>query len=109
MQKYVDDAKNPWMCTTGDLVLERVHEEGKRPGWVIAIHLELQRKVALTLFILWEERPWQKGTVAYVVIFDNFVAVIKYEFGVEKRKEKGTQRGGDKNGEVENRQYGHQC
>jgi hypothetical protein len=91
------------MRTAGDHILDRVHEESKGPGWVIAIHLELQRKVALTLFILWEERPWQKGTVAYVVIFDNFVAVIKYEFGVEKRKEKGTQRGGDKNGEVENR------
>jgi hypothetical protein len=107
MQKCIDGAENPWMRTTGDHVLDRVHQESKRPRWVVAIHLELQRKISLTLLVSWKERPWQEGHITYVIIVDNFVTVVKYEFGVKKRKEQSAQRGSDRKYQKTSRQSWH--
>ncbi len=95
------------MRSTSNSVLDGVHEECQRPGGVIAIQLELQRKVSFALIVLREQRPWQTGPVANIVVFDNFVAVIKNKFGVQETVEQGAQRYGDQNCECAQRYLRH--
>ena len=101
MQENVDYAEYPGIRAPSDAILNCVQEKCQRPGGIIAVHFELQREVALALRVLRKQRPWQQGPVANVVVLDNFVAIVKNEFGMQKGKEERAQPGNNGNGKSE--------